>query len=249
MNLRHWSLSVCLLSVLSTQLLADPPGLEVPKEVTGEPASFIKVIARTQGKNVRWFALDSGLNLFPVEQLKDSRCAVVTAGVAGRYRLVAITAAGDELSEPATCVVVVTTPVPPGPVPPGPVPPGPVPPGPTPPPNPSDPLAQTVQSAFQQETDPGKVQQIALLASLWKQAGSSLVQDPSVKTRGDLYAIIRKAGSTLLAESALPRVRRVIADELNKQLGTGASIPLDDALRSKCSQEFLRVAKILEGIK
>ena len=117
--------------VLATIAPAAPPGLDLPKEVRGDPSAFVRVPAKTDGRHVRWLALDPGLNLFPVELLKDSKTAVVTAARAGRYRLLAVTAAGDEPSEPVVCTVVIgeapTPPTPPGPTPPGPTPPGPTP--------------------------------------------------------------------------------------------------------------------------
>lgn len=119
--------SLGLLLLLACVALAAPPGLELPKEATGDVAAFIRVEAKTPGRNVRWVALDSGLALFPVELLKDSKTAVVTSAKPGRYRLLAVTAAGDEISEPAVCTVVVgEAPTPPGP---GPKPPEPKPDG------------------------------------------------------------------------------------------------------------------------
>lgn len=118
--------SVLCALVLATIALAAPPGLDLPKEVRGDPSAFVRVQAKTDGKTVRWLALDPGLYLFPVELLKDSKTAVVTAARAGRYRLLAVTAAGDEPSEPAVCTVVIgeapAPPTPPGPTPPGPTP-------------------------------------------------------------------------------------------------------------------------------
>lgn len=94
------------------------PELKVPAEVKAEPAEFARVSAETTGKTVKWVSLDKGLALFPADLLKDSRTAVVIARNPGRYRLLAITANGDEISEPAMCVVVVgDAPVPPGPAP------------------------------------------------------------------------------------------------------------------------------------
>ncbi len=103
------------------------PELKLPAEVKAEPAEFARVPAETTGKQVKWISLDRGLALFPVDLLKDSRTAVVTARNPGRYRLLAVTAAGDEISDPAICTVVVGEPPAPEP--------GPAP-GPTPQPSP-----------------------------------------------------------------------------------------------------------------
>lgn len=108
--------------------------LSLPKEVAGDPGEFITIKATTNGKYVRWMVIDSGLNLFPVELLADSKVAVVTARNKGRYRLLAVTALADEVSSPVITTVVIgeVPPTPPGPTPPGPTPPGPTPPSPAP---------------------------------------------------------------------------------------------------------------------
>ncbi len=118
-------------AVLAAAVLAAPPTLTLPAEVKGDVTAFIKIPAVTTGKNVQWVSLDQGLNVFPIDQLKDTKTAIVTSARAGRYRMLAYTALADELSEPAICVVVVGQPGPePGP---GPTPPTP----PTPPPTPA----------------------------------------------------------------------------------------------------------------
>lgn len=119
--------SVVLLLAGSLPAWAVDPAVKLPAEVRGEVGAFVRVPADSTGKEVRWFAADKGLNVFPVELLRDSRTAVVTAQAPGRYRLVAYTALADVPSLPAECVVVVgeAPPVPPGPTPPGPTPPAP----------------------------------------------------------------------------------------------------------------------------
>lgn len=123
-------LSVAL--VLFLAATASGQTITLPAEVKGNPEAFLSVPATTDGKVVRWVTMDAGLNVFPVELLKDSKTAVVT-GPKGRYRLLAYTAVGDVPSAPAICVVVIGEAPPVPPVPPGP---DPVPPGPTPGPAP-----------------------------------------------------------------------------------------------------------------
>lgn len=102
------SLSVCLCLSLSDRAFAAPPTLTLPSGVTGKAGEFLTVPSATSGKKVAWVVLDPGLSLFPVELLKDSFTAVVTSPTPGSYRLLAITAAGDEISSPVVCTVVVT---------------------------------------------------------------------------------------------------------------------------------------------
>jgi hypothetical protein len=85
----------------------DAPRVVLPDKVTGGIAEFITVTAVTNGIECRWVAMDKGLNVFPSEQLKDSRSTVVTSNAAGNYRLLAYTALGSVPSHPATTMVVV----------------------------------------------------------------------------------------------------------------------------------------------
>lgn len=106
-------------------------------DVKGKVGQFISVKAETTGKKVQWVAIDSGLNLFPIELLKDTKTAVVTVSSPGKYRLLAYTAEGDEPSVPAVATIDVEGVVPPAP----PVPPDPTPPTPPQPPTPPLPPA------------------------------------------------------------------------------------------------------------
>lgn len=114
-------------AILVLLLLALPlpaQDITLPEKIEGKPGSFVRVPATTKGEIVRWRA-DEGLNLFPVELLKDSKTAVVTAAAPGTYRIWCWTAINGIPSEAAESKVVIGGP---GPVPPVP----PVPPGPDP---------------------------------------------------------------------------------------------------------------------
>lgn len=102
--------------------------IKLPAEIKGMPGEFVVIKAETTDPTVRWFGIDSGLNLFPAHLLKDSKTAVVTALVSGRYRILAVSAKGDIPSEFAECLVVIGNPPPTPPPGPGP--------GPTPDPQP-----------------------------------------------------------------------------------------------------------------
>lgn len=81
--------------------------VELPAEIRGEVGSFIAVRPKTDGKLVRYYSLDAGLNSFPAELLSDATATVVTAPRAGRYRLLAYTALGDRPSDPVIVTIVV----------------------------------------------------------------------------------------------------------------------------------------------
>lgn len=104
----------------------------LPAEIKGEVGQFVEIVATTDDATIKWHSVDAGLNLFPQRLLKDTKIAVVTALVPGRYRIIAVSAKGDVPSDFAFCTVVIGNP---GPAPP-PKPEPPVPPEPEPPPNP-----------------------------------------------------------------------------------------------------------------
>ncbi len=127
----------------------------------------------------------------------------------------------------------------PGPLPPNP--PGPVPPGPV------DPFAAAVKLAYTAETDPKKAEQIALLAALYRQSGPTC-QRQDLKTVGELYSALKEAANRLIPAEALPKVRRAIADELNKLLPTDPAAPIDQPTRDLAAKKFAIVATILEAL-
>lgn len=110
--MRRFLAAALFLALLPSLLTAAAPELSVPAKVSGQPGAFVSVAAKTSGKTVAWLSLDAGLHLFPVELLRDSHTAVVSSGTPGSYRLLAVTAAGDEVSQPAVCTVVIEGPAP-----------------------------------------------------------------------------------------------------------------------------------------
>jgi hypothetical protein len=215
------------------------PAVKLPAEVKGEPGDFVTVRAETDGKVVRWYAVDPGLKLFPVELLKDTRTAVVVGRVPGKYRLLAYTAAGDVPSEPAVVVILIEGPSP-GPAPgPGPTPPG---------PGPSDPLAQALAAAWAQEPPATRAGHRDTLAALYRQ-GADTARQENLKTVGELLAVLKSASAALLPADALPAVRKAVSEHLRAKLPTDAAAPLDPATRELCAGEFRKVAAVLEGLR
>ncbi len=200
----------------------------------GEPAAFISIKAETTGKTVRWIALDSGLNLFPVDLLKDTKTAVVSSAKAGRYRLLAVTAAGDEPSDPKICTIIVgNAPTPPPPD------------NPDNPPNPYNELTKAIKTAWSGETATDKSKHAKALAALYRQAPTVLDQ---VQTAGQLYATLRTSADALLPKDAIGKVRLAIADELKKVLPADPQIVLSDMNKQQARSVFTELATILEAL-
>lgn len=229
---------LCLWLFVSLPVWAvDPPRL--PNEVTGQPGEFVQVPATTENPNVKWYSPDSGLNVFPVHLLRDSKTAVVTASAVGRFRLIAWTAKGDEPSGPAVCTVVIGDA--PEPTPPGPGP------GPTPP-EPTDPFARDLQALYAAESNPQKSAHLASLTELYRQYAQT-VRDSQLTTAGQLYSVLANASKRLLPADALRPMRERLRVELEKTLPTDAEAKLDERIRQEAQSLFSHIAAVLEGVK
>lgn len=124
-------------SVKLTPAAADEsPFVKLPTEIKVDVGEFVAIKPQTNGAEVQYHSIDPGLSLFPPGMLADLRNTVVIPKVAGRFRLLAYTAAKDKASPPAIVTIVAgnAPPVPPPGPQPGPGPdPGPAPnPGPRP---------------------------------------------------------------------------------------------------------------------
>ena len=103
--------------------------ISLPAELKGEVGQFIEIPAKTNGEVVKWAVMNQqGLNLFPMDLLKDTKTAVAVANKEGVFYLHAWTALNNIPSDLQTCKITIGNPPPP--VPPGPNPPGPNPPQP-----------------------------------------------------------------------------------------------------------------------
>lgn len=216
------------------------PTIKIPSEITGKPGQFIEVKAETDGKVVRYFTFDQGLNIFPSALLSDKKATVCTATVPGKYRLLAYTAIGDNPSDPVMVTINIVGDVP-APVPP-PVPPAPVPPAPT------DPFTNAIQAIYGALQEPDASKNKDILADVYRQA-ATLAQDGRLRTIGELYLMIRQGSKKVLPESALITVRERISQELSSQLPIKADTELTPVIRGDCERMFSRVAAVLEAVK
>jgi hypothetical protein len=107
----------------TTPLRREAPSITMPAEIAAEVGVFVTISPTTTGKHVVFHAIDPGLSVFPPNLLSNPKVTVVVAQRAGRFRLIAYTAAADVPSLPAMTTIVVGN-APPAPNPgPDPVPP------------------------------------------------------------------------------------------------------------------------------
>jgi len=103
--MRAWILVALLLLCQATCQGAD---LTLPATITGEPGDFLRVSATTTGTCVKWKSYNKELKLFPMDQLKDTKTAIVTATKPGKYRLFAVTSDASGPSDIAETEIVIT---------------------------------------------------------------------------------------------------------------------------------------------
>ena len=199
----------------------------LPENITGRPGSFIQVEAKTDCKVVEWVLLDSGLELFPVNLLANTKTAVVTSTTPGIYRLLAYGATGDIPSKPAIVTITIGTP-----------------------PEPADKseICRRIETLFKADTDAEKLSQAKAYAGVFR-ALAQAAQDEKIKTAGELFKIGSLAATNVLTEKQITAIRDEIGGYLNSKLNTETAHLLTAEDRKKCASEFLTIAKILEALK
>jgi hypothetical protein len=117
----------------------------------------------------------------------------------------------------------------------------PLPPDPPPGPvEPTDPLWPALKAAF--AADLMDKASAAKLASIYRGADAQL---GTSKTQGELVTALHNAAEGFIS-GKLPKVRRVLADELNIRVPATPGGAMTDALRTKYREQFTRFAALLE---
>ncbi len=203
--------------------------LVVPAEVRGEVAEFVTVIASTEGKVVRYVALDAGLQVFPSSLLANQRATVVTSAKPGRYRLLAYTSVADIPTEPVITTVIIgssTPPVPP----------------------PIDTLAEALGGIYGGSQEKDKATTLARLLTLYR-AAPATIRSPMITTTEQLYSALVTARKTAgIADTALSPVRERIAVEWTAVMGADDRA-LTPELRDAATTLSSRIVSALETIR
>ena len=204
--------------------------LVVPAEVRGEVAEFISVIASTDGKVVRYIALDQGLQVFPSSLLANQRATVVTSARPGRYRLLAYTSVADIPTEPVITTVIIGGSTPPVP------------------PPPDNALAEALAGIYGGSQEKDKAATLARLITLYR-AAPATIRSPMITTTEQLYAALVSARKTAgIADTALSPVRERIAVEWTSVMGADDRA-LTPELRDAAITLAARIVAALETIR
>ena len=199
------------------------PTIELPAKVSGQPGAFISIASKTEAKAVKWVSIDKGLNIFPVDLLKDSKTLVVTSQAQGVYRLFAYV--GNEFgpSEPAfTSVVIGDEPAP------------------TPPAPPVNPDNDIKAAAAKEDKD-----QVKWLSMFYDELAKEC-QKNDYEFLTDVFKAAKATINKQFMENELANLRDVIGKRLNQRLPKDGSLKLDQKLRDLLTNEFNQIAKELQ---
>lgn len=213
--------------------------LKVPEKVEGRKSSFIVVAGETDGKYIKYTSLDEGLSVFPASELKNNKKTVVMAGEDGKYRLAAVSAKGDEVSDIKIITVVIGTPKPkPDPV------------DPVDPAKPADPeLVKAFQAAYDRE-GAGKADSLKGLRALYEMAAKAEFLD-KVTTWKQLHEAMGLAAQALGIKGTIPGVQKEASMYLQRKKvpSPTSTASLDADGKKLASQEFRVVAAALGALK
>lgn len=220
------------MNIITSILLIFGQQVTLPPEIHGQPGAFISIPSSTDCKSVQWVVLDQGLNLFPVELLRDTTTAVVSANSPGRFRVLAYAAKGDAASKPAITTVII---------------------GDAPEPVQPDPenlgkLERDLKAVYKALNEAGKQEKAIKLAAIYNSLGKAVLGD-EVKTAGEVLILAKEAVARVLNPSDLREIRSRLQLELQ---GSGfpedPSKELDDNLRKSMSKKLMEISTVLERI-
>jgi len=218
------------MNLIPILLLALGQQVTLPQEIHGQPGAFISIPSVTDCKSVQWVVLDSGLNLFPVELLRDTTTAVVSANNPGKYRVLAYAAKGDAASKPVITTVIIGDPPEPIPT----------------PDETTSKLQKELKSLYVSLTEDDKQGKVNKLSSLYASFAST-VKGEEVQTAGELLGLCKEAVARVLSPSDLREIRVRIQSEL-VNFPTDPDAKLDEKIKKMISGKFLEISKALERI-
>ena len=216
------------MNLIPILLLTFGQQVTLPQEIYGQPGAFISIPSVTDCKSVQWVVLDAGLNLFPVELLRDTTTAVVSANNSGKYRVLAYAAKGDAASKPVITTVIIGDPPEPMPD------------------ETTSKLIRELKSLYVSLSEDDKAGKVTKLSGLYASFAST-VKGEEVTTAGELLAICKEATARVLSPSDLREIRVRLQSEMSG-FPTDADTKLDDKIKKMISGKFMEISRSLERI-
>lgn len=226
--------------LITSLFLGQSPELKFPDKIVGRPGQFVELKpSSTNGKVVKYFVVTPGLEAIPSGLLKDPTSTIVQAQYPGVYVVYGFTASGDVPSDPVKIEVQIGQNPNPNPIPPNP---------PTPvPPDSQDALLEVLGPIWGALNEPNKIENAKTLSQYYRKV-AEIYQDTSFITVGQAFQKIQSTRSSMLPNSALVFLRDAIGAELNKIMPRDPTTLLNDELRKKASEQYLRMAGLVEKL-
>jgi hypothetical protein len=216
------------MNLIPILLLTFGQQVTLPQEIYGQPGAFISIPSVTDCKSVQWVVLDAGLNLFPVELLRDTTTAVVSANNSGKYRVLAYAAKGDAASKPVITTVIIGDPPEPMPD------------------ETTSKLIRELKSLYVSLSEDDKQGKVTKLSGLYASFAST-VKGEEVQTAGELLGLCKEATARVLSPSDLREIRVRLQSEMSG-FPTDADTKLDDKIKKMISGKFMEISRSLERI-
>lgn len=216
------------MNLIPILLLTFGQQVTLPQEIYGQPGAFISIPSVTDCKSVQWVVLDAGLNLFPVELLRDTTTAVVSANNSGKYRVLAYAAKGDAASKPVITTVIIGDPPEPMPD------------------ETTSKLTRELKSLYVSLSEDDKQGKVNKLSGLYSSFATT-VKGEEVQTAGELLGLCKEATARVLSPSDLREIRVRLQSEMSG-FPTDADTKLDDKIKKVISGKFMEISKALERI-
>lgn len=217
------------MNLITSILLIFGQQVTLPPEIHGMPGAFISIPSSTDCKSVQWVVLDQGLNLFPVELLRDTTTAVVSANSPGKFRVLAYAAKGDAASKPSITTVIIGDA-----------------PDPVQPDETISKLQRELKSLYVSLTEDDKQGKVNKLSSLYSSFATTLKGD-EVQTAGELLSICKESTARVLSPSDLREIRTRLQSELSG-FPTDPETKLDEKTKKIMAGKFMEISRALERI-
>ena len=216
------------MNLIPILLLSFGQQVTLPQEIYGQPGQFISIPSVTDCKSVQWVVLDAGLNLFPVELLRDTTTAVVSANSPGKFRVLAYAAKGDVASKPVITTVIIGDPPEPAPD------------------ETTSKLIRELKSLYVSLSEDDKAGKVTKLSGLYSSFAST-VKGEEVQTAGELLGLCKEATARVLSPSDLREIRVRLQSEMSG-FPTLPDEKLDEKIKKVISGKFMEISKALERI-
>ena len=216
------------MNLIPILLLTFGQQVTLPQEIYGQPGQFISIPSVTDCKSVQWVVLDAGLNLFPVELLRDTTTAVVSANSPGKFRVLAYAAKGDQASKPVITTVIIGDPPEPMPD------------------ETTSKLTRELKSLYVSLSEDDKAGKVTKLSGLYASFATT-VKGEEVQTAGELLALCKEATARVLSPSDLREIRVRLQSEM-AGFPTDPDEKLDEKIKKVISGKFMEISKALERL-